>query len=254
MTPARHAEIRRVLAAALRWVPAERAAVVAALTGDDAALADEVTDLLAHVVEPEPAADVAAPQPTGLGAINVDGPWPLDRVLERLAPLAAGADEAAGEPEATDDEDEPLWTATIAASRAPEELDPALGPRGPWTEVYVVAVLMVTLLAGRPPAADVAAILARTRDDDAQPTPRALGLTLPPAVDATLTRALARRPLERIQTVPRLFAQLRLAATPVADPAEPSPATSTARGLPGWLLLAGAATVVVALVLALALC
>lgn len=252
MTPARHAEIRRVLAAALRWVPAERAAVVAALAGEDAALADEVTDLLAHVVEPEPVT-AEPPRPTGLGAMKVDGPWPLDRVLERLAPLAAGADEAAGEPEVADDEDEPLWTATVAASRAPEELDPALGPRGPWTEVYVVAVLMVTLLAGRPPAADVAAILARTRDDEAQPTPRALGLTLPPAVDATLTRALARRPLERIQTVPRLFAQLRLAATPVADPAEPSPSTS-ARGLPGWLLLAGAATVVVALVLALALC
>ncbi len=242
MTPARHAEIRRVLAAALRWVPAERAAVVAALAGDDHDLAAEVRALLAHVEEPD--RGPAPSRATGLGTMAAREPWPLDRVLAHLAPLAEPAPDG---PAGDDDDDEP-WTATVAASRAPEELDPSLGLRGPWTEVYFVAVLMVTLLRGRPPATDVATILARATDDDAQPTPRALGLALPPPIADVLTRALARRPIDRVQSVQRLFAQLEAAARSTSSSAPPTrapPPRPRARAV-RWALALGALAIVLA--------
>jgi hypothetical protein len=252
VTPARHAEVRAVLAAALRWVPSERAAVIAALAGDDRALADEVLDLLAHVdEEPQPAARGVRAiaidgQPLAALVATIAGPRAMAQVLSMLAPLAAV--EIAHD----DDEDDGPWTREAAALCAPEELEPSLGPRGPWTEVYVVAVLVVTLLRGGSPPVDVAGVLARARDDDAQPTPRALGLALPPAVDDVLTRALVRSPRERIQNLQRLFAQLDAAAkvepTSVAGASSSaSAAPSPPRGRSLALMVVGVALVVAAI-------
>jgi hypothetical protein len=46
--PQRYARVKEVFREAMRWAPGERAAVVAVLAGDDAAVRDELRSLLAH--------------------------------------------------------------------------------------------------------------------------------------------------------------------------------------------------------------
>ncbi|HWU88124.1 MAG TPA: hypothetical protein VN253_12645, partial [Kofleriaceae bacterium] len=48
MDPQRYARVKEIFREAMRWAPAERAAVVAELAGGDAVLRDEVLSLLAH--------------------------------------------------------------------------------------------------------------------------------------------------------------------------------------------------------------
>ncbi len=260
MTPARHAEVRGLFAAALRWQAAARAEVVRALAGDDRALADEVLGLLA--LADEPAVTTPATAPTrgarahAAPALTVTAPWPLARVLTELAAIGGAAGDpgdAGGGDHDDDGDDEAPWTLANAALRAPEELDPSLGPRGPWTEAYVAALIVLALLGGRPPAAGVTAtmLIARARRDDARPTVATPTGAVAPAIDAALTRALARRPLDRTQSPQRLWAQLAAAAAepgpalprPVATPSSPPP-----RG--GRVAVA---TVAVAIAVALAL-
>ena len=262
MTPARHAEVRGLFAAALRWQAAARAEVVRALAGDDGALADEVLGLLA--LADEPAVTTAAP-PRGARAhaapaLTVTAPWPLARVLTELAaigaaPTAGDAAGATGEDRDDDGDDEAPWTLADAALRAPEELDPSLGPRGPWTEAYVAALIVVALLGGRPPAAGLTAttIIARARRDDARPTLAAPGEPVAPAVEAALARALARRPLDRTQSPQRLWAQLAAAAAVEPGAALPRPPAAPLSPPPRAGRLAVAAVVAIAVALALAL-
>lgn len=263
MTPARHAEVRGLFAAALRWQAAARAEVVRALAGDDGALADEVLGLLALADEPAAVA-VAAPvrgvRAHAAVARTVTAPWPLARVLTELAaigaaPTAGDAAGATGEDRDDDGDDEAPWTLADAALRAPEELDPALGPRGPWTEAYVAALIVVALLRGRPPTADVTAttIIARARRDDARPTLAAPGEPVAPAVEAALARALARRPLDRTQSPQRLWAQLAAAAAVEPGAALPRPPAAPLSPPPRAGRLAVAAVVAIAVALALAL-
>jgi hypothetical protein len=121
-----------------------------------------------------------------------------------------------------------------AASAAPEQVLPALGPTGPWTDVYALALLCVELMLGRPVAEGGAiAALARARDEAAQPTPRAVGLDVPAAVEVVMAMAMAMRPMERYQDVRRFWRALRdsLAASRPVPPAPPSqrPSSSTSR-------------------------
>lgn len=111
-----------------------------------------------------------------------------------------------------------------AATAAPEQLLPSLGPTGPWTDVYALALLCVELMLGRPATeGTAAAALTRARDEAAQPTPRAVGLAVPAAVEAVLARALAMRPMERYQDVRRFWAALRASL----------PAEAAGKGGPG---------------------
>jgi serine/threonine-protein kinase len=170
-----------------------------------------------------------------------------------------------------------------AAAAAPEQISTVLGPIGPWTDVYALALLCVELMLGRrvaEPGATVADLLTRARDEAAQPTPRAVGLAVPDAVEAVLARALAMRPMERYQDAGRFWAALReaVAASPPAPapaatkptPASPAPAarlTSPASGSAAspapqslalrwllWITLAAATTVVVTAVIVLQRC
>jgi hypothetical protein len=81
---------------------------------------------------------------------------------------------------------------------------------------------------GRPPVGSSAvAVLARVRDETAQPTPRAVGLEVPAAVEAVMAMALAMRPMQRYQDVRRFWTALRESL--VARP--PVPASVSALSL-----------------------
>lgn len=141
-----------------------------------------------------------------------------------------------------------------AISAAPEQVLPTLGPTGPWTDVYALALLCVELMLGRPVAEGGAiAALARARDEAAQPTPRAVGLEVPAAVEAVMAMAMAMRPMERYQDVRRFWRALRdsLATSgPVtSSPPSPRPSSSTRPAKlrrPAWAVLGAAALVIVA--------
>ncbi len=98
------------------------------------------------------------------------------------------------------------------AYAAPEQLARELGPTGPWTDVYAFALLCVELMLGRPPflRRDITLLLRRIVAGNSL-TPSELSLTLPPALDAVLARALATRPAERYPDVRRFWSALRLA-------------------------------------------
>jgi hypothetical protein len=126
---------------------------------------------------------------------------------------------------------------------------PALGPTGPWTDVYALALLCVELMHGRPVTEGSAvAALARTRDDAVQPTPRAVGLEVPAAVEAVMTMAMAMRPMQRYQDVGRFWAALRdslAASQPVPPPPSRPPSAPATSPRPAklarrvWVLGAG---------------
>jgi hypothetical protein len=276
VTPARHAQVRALFAAALRWAPAERDAAVAALAGEDRELAIEVRSLLRHVAPAaggsaaagaaagataeatigataRGSARVAAARTTGAtGPAGTTGPagaagttdaagaggdrehgatlgelagaveeaHALGRAIARLAPAVTAllAEEArasrgavAGSSDDDDDADEGApWTLATAVLAAPEELVPALGPRGSWTEVHAVARLLLSLLRGRAlrDGATVAGELARATCDE----PPRIDVALTPRAHAVLTAALARRPFERTQNLARFWAQLTAAS------------------------------------------
>jgi formylglycine-generating enzyme required for sulfatase activity len=82
---------------------------------------------------------------------------------------------------------------------APEQFSRTYGATGPWTDVFALALVAVEMLAGR---------LALEGDDLVQlgfaagnparrPTPRALGVAIPDAVEAVFAKALAVQPEQR---------------------------------------------------------
>jgi hypothetical protein len=176
--------------------------------------------------------------------------WPIERVVDTLEPvveaLARIADrggahgavraeriivtEAGGELVARLDEETSgaPGPAKIegagAASAAPEQLLPVLGPTGPWSDVYALALLCVELMLGRPAVEGSAgAALARTREETKPPTPRAVELSVRSAIEAVMAMALAMRPMERYQNVRRFWTALResVAASRHALPTAP---------------------------------
>lgn len=156
-----------------------------------------------------------------------DGPWPLERVLSTLAPIAEALAVAHGAGVAhrdvkpgnimlaADGEGAKLLdfgVAKIAAERqrgfnstggrvaaftldyaAPEQMAKVHGPTGPWTDVYALALVCVELLAGRHPYGDqdVIRVMRMVRDPDRRPTPRSVGVDVGGAVEAVFTKALA---------------------------------------------------------------
>ena len=77
---------------------------------------------------------------------------------------------------------------------APEQLLGTLGPTGPWTDVYALALVVLEVLSDRPVmgAKDASAIVARALNTQTRPSPSEHGVELPPAIDAVLSRALSR--------------------------------------------------------------
>jgi serine/threonine protein kinase len=74
-----------------------------------------------------------------------------------------------------------------------------LGPTGPWTDVFAIALLFVEMVTGRKPReGDTISQLALSAwNADARPTPRTLGANVSDEVEGVLARALALRPPDR---------------------------------------------------------
>jgi len=82
---------------------------------------------------------------------------------------------------------------------APEQVDPRLGPTGPWTDVYAFALVLVEMLADKAPlrGIDVLSVLSQIADASSRPTPRALGVQVSDTVETLFLRALTVDPKAR---------------------------------------------------------
>ena len=104
---------------------------------------------------------------------------------------------------------------------APEQFEAELGPIGPWTDVYSLALVFVEGLANKKArhatSMTEGAVLALSKTY--RPTPRALGVDLGDAVEAVLARAVSVEPAERPATAGELWRLLRgaLLTSPPAD-------------------------------------
>jgi serine/threonine-protein kinase len=93
---------------------------------------------------------------------------------------------------------------------APEQLTRTLGPTGPWTDVYALAMVAVEMLAGRHPheKLDTLAAMRRTADRTVRPTPLSLGVMVPRTVEAAFAKALAVDPKARHPSAYAFWAML----------------------------------------------
>jgi formylglycine-generating enzyme required for sulfatase activity len=149
---------------------------------------------------------------------GTDGaPLELLGAIERLAPLARALDavHAAGATHGSIDARrlvrgrilgfgrKALCDAVGARPRsrppdaAPEHVDVALGPLGPWTDVFSLALSFVTLVVGRSPLADDLSYVERLMDRARRPTPRACGVGVSAKIETILSSALAVDPRAR---------------------------------------------------------
>ncbi len=107
---------------------------------------------------------------------------------------------------------------------APEQFSAGYGVTGPWTDVFSLALIFVELLSGSEPMGDGTTdeLVRVATDPRRRPTPRALALPVPDAVEAVFSRALAVYPAERWQTAGSFWSALREAMNaPVAQPVPP---------------------------------
>ncbi len=82
---------------------------------------------------------------------------------------------------------------------APEQFAPEFGPTGPRTDVFALALVLVELVTGREPhfGDGFSTLRSRACNPRMPRTPRAFGVSVPPAVESVLSRALAVRPDDR---------------------------------------------------------
>lgn len=189
------------------------------------------------------------------------GPWPLERVLAVLSPVAgalavahsagvAHRDIKPGNIFLVEEVGVPtvklldFGVAKVAAERArgfqstggkvtaftlgyaaPEQIARSHGPTGPWTDVYALALVAAELLAGRRAYGDeVLQALTQARDPHRRPTPRTLGATVSDRVEAVFATALAVDPAARPQDAQRFWAALEAALAAPVERSEPATA------------------------------
>ncbi|MCA9544261.1 MAG: serine/threonine protein kinase [Myxococcales bacterium] len=178
-------------------------------------------------------------------------PWPLDRVRSTLAPVAQAlavahanqvahrdvkpdnifvlSDAGATGPHiklldfgvakvAADKARGFLSTAGHASAfsvgyAAPEQVQRSLGATGPWTDVHGLALVASELLSGKRPYGEGDVIEAmRAAKAATRPTPTALGVEVPAAVERVLDRALTLDPQARFPDAAAFWAAFEAAA------------------------------------------
>jgi eukaryotic-like serine/threonine-protein kinase len=94
---------------------------------------------------------------------------------------------------------------------APEQFDSRVGPVGPWTDVYAIALVFVESLADQKArhADSMAEGAILALNPATKPTPRSLGVNVPDAVEAILARAVALKPGDRPQTCGEFWGALK---------------------------------------------
>jgi len=107
----------------------------------------------------------------------------------------------------------PHEVAGTAPFMAPEQIEPAFGSIGPWTDVYALGVVLYTLLTGRPPyeGRTLADILAQVV---AAPFPglATMHRGLPTALTEISLRCVAKDPAARFADMSSLQLALRASA------------------------------------------
>ncbi|MCL2449646.1 MAG: bifunctional serine/threonine-protein kinase/formylglycine-generating enzyme family protein [Polyangiaceae bacterium] len=162
-----------------------------------------------------------------------------------------------------------MVTSFTPAYGAPEQFSRSHGATGPWTDVFALALVVVETSSGREPidGDDFVQLAFASSDPMRRPTPRALGVAVPDAVEAVFEKALSVRPGDRWQTagdfwvallramraapgyamadaMPRAssFGLRPLEITAPTVPVAPSPASRPGAGKAGlWLGLGAAA-------------
>jgi serine/threonine protein kinase len=118
--------------------------------------------------------------------------------------------------------DRPELRVLVPEYAAPEQIDGQLGAVGPRTDVYALAVIVLECLAGTLAMKDVPASAAV--DPNRRPSPKRLGLTLPPRVNEVVERALSLVPNRRQRDVATFWRELKAAVSePAATPAKELP-------------------------------
>jgi serine/threonine protein kinase len=97
---------------------------------------------------------------------------------------------------------------------APEQFDDKLGPIGPYSDVYALALVLLETMAGKTVMAGehLGDFAMAALDPVSRPSPKSVGLSLPPEVEAVFVRALALRPQDRWPKVKDFWTALRMAA------------------------------------------
>ncbi len=107
---------------------------------------------------------------------------------------------------------------------APEQFDDKLGPAGPWTDVYALALILVEgmrdqVVMGEENVGDIAA---RAIDRVSRPTPRGLGLSVSDEVEEVFVDALQVEPTLRFQDAGQFWGRLKSALRHARDDLPPS--------------------------------
>ena len=125
----------------------------------------------------------------------------LDAGLEAV--LLKAAQEGARKP----------WHAETDAYLAPELLSPSLGDPSPRTDVYALALLVLELLADKPPIplAGERETREQVLDPLGRPTPAVLSIELEPVVADVLARAVSLEPLARFSDASTFWTTLKAA-------------------------------------------
>lgn len=95
---------------------------------------------------------------------------------------------------------------------APEQFSKTYGETGPWTDVFAMAlVVLETMRGGRRAFTgdDFMELAKQSCDEDRRPTPKALGLEVPPEVESVFARALAVQASLRYESMGEFWAALK---------------------------------------------
>ncbi len=97
---------------------------------------------------------------------------------------------------------------------APEQFTRSYGATGPWTDVFALALVAVEMLVGHCAldGGDLVQLAFSSSNPEKRPTPRALGVDVPDAVEAVFAKALAPRPPDRYDSAGAFWAALESAA------------------------------------------
>ncbi|MBJ8347083.1 serine/threonine-protein kinase [Antrihabitans sp. YC2-6] len=98
---------------------------------------------------------------------------------------------------------------TAALPCAPEQI--VGSPPGPWSDVYALGCTAYQLLTGEAPYSGAIPVVLRAHLDAPIPRPSRIQKDLPPAVDAVIATALAKRPQDRYRTCTELAQALQRA-------------------------------------------
>jgi eukaryotic-like serine/threonine-protein kinase len=104
-------------------------------------------------------------------------------------------------------------TSFTPAYGAPEQFSRTVGPTGPWSDVFALALIVVETLTGREALEgdDYMQLARASADPERRPTPRTLGGSVSDGAESVVTKALGITPADRWQSAGEFWTALRQA-------------------------------------------